>query len=168
MYRKKVVGESATNLTGGQCMDVQALTQSKPLQTAGRGDRVARTREAIVASALALAAAGQVAPIVRDIAQMAGVSARTVFQHFADTAELYVAVLGRVLPALVGEAPELAGGFAFEERINYLVSQCADRYEHDRCDVPKLTEAQSQSVNDGRGHSPIALGEVERERQQHP
>ena len=110
-------------------MDIQALTQSKPLQTAGRGDRVARTREAIVASALALAAAGQVAPIVRDIAQMAGVSARTVFQHFADTAELYVAVLGRVLAALVGEAPELAGGFAFEERINYLVSQCADRYE---------------------------------------
>ena len=42
---------------------------------------------------------GEVAPIVRDIAKLAGVSARTVFQHFADTAELYVAVLGRVLTA---------------------------------------------------------------------
>ena len=42
---------------------------------------------------------GEVAPIVRDIAKLAGVSARTVFQHFADTAELYVAVLGRVLAA---------------------------------------------------------------------
>jgi AcrR family transcriptional regulator len=110
-------------------MDVQALTQIKPLQNAGRGDRVARTREAIVASALALAAAGQVAPIVRDIAQMAGVSARTVFQHFADTAELYVAVLGRVLAALVGEAPELAASWPIEERITHLVNQCADRYE---------------------------------------
>jgi AcrR family transcriptional regulator len=110
-------------------MDVQALTQNKQLQNAGRGDRVARTREAIVASALALAAAGQVAPIVRDIAQMAGVSARTVFQHFADTAELYVAVLGRVLAALVGEAPELASGWPIEERITHLVNQCADRYE---------------------------------------
>jgi len=110
-------------------MDVQALTQPRTLQNAGRGDRVARTREAIVASALALAAAGQVAPIVRDIAQMAGVSARTVFQHFADTAELYVAVLGRVLAALVGEAPQLATGWPFEERIAHLVNQCADRYE---------------------------------------
>lgn len=110
-------------------MDVQALTQPRNLQNAGRGDRVARTREAIVASALALAAAGQVAPIVRDIAQMAGVSARTVFQHFADTAELYVAVLGRVLAALVGEAPELAAGWPFEERVALLVNQCADRYE---------------------------------------
>lgn len=110
-------------------MDVQALAQSRPLQTTGRGDRVARTREAIVASALALAATGQVAPIVRDIAQMAGVSARTVFQHFADTAELYVAVLGRVLAALVGEAPDIAGAIPVEERINHLVAQCADRYE---------------------------------------
>lgn len=110
-------------------MNVQALTQSRPHQNAGRGDRVARTREAIVASALALAAAGQVAPIVRDIAQMAGVSARTVFQHFADTAELYVAVLGRVLAALVGEAPELVASGPIEERITLLINQCAHRYE---------------------------------------
>jgi AcrR family transcriptional regulator len=109
-------------------MDGQAL-QSKPNLPAGRVDRVARTREAIVASALALAAAGQVAPIVRDIAQMAGVSARTVFQHFADTAELYVAVLGRVLAALVGEAPELAASAPVEERIAVLINKCADRYE---------------------------------------
>ncbi len=109
-------------------MDGQTL-YTKPLPTAGRGDRVARTRESIVASALALAAAGQVAPIVRDIAQMAGVSARTVFQHFADTAELYVAVLGRVLAALVGEAPELASAGPVEQRVASLINQCADRYE---------------------------------------
>ncbi|MBL0897155.1 MAG: TetR/AcrR family transcriptional regulator [Reyranella sp.] len=109
-------------------MDGQAL-QSKQNLPAGRVDRVARTREAIVASALALAAAGQVAPIVRDIAQMAGVSARTVFQHFADTAELYVAVLGRVLASLVGEAPELVASSPVEERIARLVDKCADRYE---------------------------------------
>ncbi|WP_439610741.1 TetR/AcrR family transcriptional regulator [Reyranella sp.] len=109
-------------------MDVQTL-HTKQLQTAGRGDRVARTRESIVASALALATAGQVAPIVRDIAQMAGVSARTVFQHFADTAELYVAVLGRVLAALVGESKELATVGPVEQRIASIIDQCADRYE---------------------------------------
>ena len=84
-------------------MDVETFSHQPQLQHAGRGDRVARTREAIIASALALALAGEVAPIVRDIAKMAGVSARTVFQHFSDTAELYVAVLGRVLAAVVGE-----------------------------------------------------------------
>ena len=112
----------------GQTLHAKQLNTAQ-LNTAGRGDRVARTRESIVASALALAAAGQVAPIVRDIAQMAGVSARTVFQHFADTAELYVAVLGRVLAALVGEAPEIASAGPVETRIASMINQCADRYE---------------------------------------
>ena len=93
-------------------MDVETFAHSsQQLQTPARGDRVARTREAIVGSALALALAGEVAPIVRDIAKMAGVSARTVFQHFADTAELYVAVLGRMLAAVVGEPPDAGAGW---------------------------------------------------------
>ena len=75
-------------------MDIELSGTQPQLQHAGRGDRVARTREAIVSSTLTLAMEGEVAPIVRDIAKLAGVSARTVFQHFADTAELYVAVLG--------------------------------------------------------------------------
>ncbi len=108
-------------------MDVKLLNQQ--VLRASNGTRVARTREAIVASALALAAAGAVAPIVRDIAQMAGVSARTVFQHFSDTAELYVAVLARVVGTLVGEMPELASAVAFEERVMAVVRQGADRFE---------------------------------------
>ena len=72
---------------------------------------------------------GEVAPIVRDIAKLAGVSARTVFQHFADTAELYVAVLGRVLAAVVGEAPEPGAAWPLDERIAVIINQCAERYE---------------------------------------
>jgi AcrR family transcriptional regulator len=83
-------------------MDNELSGTQPQLHHAGRGDRVARTREAIVSSTLTLAMEGEVAPIVRDIAKLAGVSARTVFQHFADTAELYVAVLGRVLTNLAG------------------------------------------------------------------
>jgi AcrR family transcriptional regulator len=90
---------------------------------------VARTREAIIASALALALAGEVAPIVRDIAKMAGVSARTVFQHFSDTAELYVAVLGRVLAAVVGEAPDPGGTWPIDERVSMIINQCSERCE---------------------------------------
>jgi AcrR family transcriptional regulator len=109
-------------------MDVEVSTTQPQLQQAARGDRVARTREAIVSSTLTLAMEGEVAPIVRDIAKLAGVSARTVFQHFADTAELYVAVLGRVLTGLRGEAQPAPGG-ALDERISAVIGQRAGRYE---------------------------------------
>jgi AcrR family transcriptional regulator len=109
-------------------MDVQMSTTQPEVQQAGRGDRVARTREAIVSSTLTLAMEGEVAPIVRDIAKLAGVSARTVFQHFADTAELYVAVLGRVLTGLRGEAQPAPGG-ALDDRISAMIGQRAGRYE---------------------------------------
>src|SRR5947208_2799086 len=101
-------------------MDVDLSSQPSQAQHAVRGDRVARTREAIVASTLTLAMEGEVAPIVRDIAKLAGVSARTVFQHFADTAELYVAVLGRVLTNLANDPSvngAASGQGALDERI---------------------------------------------------
>ena len=110
-------------------MDVETFAHSsQQLQTPARGDRVARTREAIVGSALALALAGEVAPIVRDIAKMAGVSARTVFQHFADTAELYVAVLSRVLAAALGEV-DFNMSWPLDERIAMIINQCSERGE---------------------------------------
>lgn len=110
-------------------MDVELSGTQPQLQQVGRGDRVARTREAIVSSTLTLAMEGEVAPIVRDIAKLAGVSARTVFQHFADTAELYVAVLGRALSNLRGEAPPAAAAGALDERISEVIGQRAGRYE---------------------------------------
>ena len=110
-------------------MDVETFAHSsQQLQTPARGDRVARTRDAIVGSALALALAGEVAPIVRDIAKMAGVSARTGFQHFADTAELYVAVLGRVLAAAFGEV-DFNIAWPLDERIATIINQCSERSE---------------------------------------
>ncbi len=110
-------------------MDVETIAHpQQQLQTPARGDRVARTREAIIGSALALALAGEVAPIVRDIAKMAGVSARTVFQHFADTAELYVAVLGRVLAAALGEI-DINVSWPLDERLAMIINQCSERGE---------------------------------------
>src|SRR5258708_25798893 len=114
-------------------MDVELSSQPSQAQQAGRGDRVARTREAIVASTLTLAMEGEVAPIVRDIAKLAGVSARTVFQHFADTAELYVAVLGRVLTNLASDPPvngAASSQRALDERISAAIGQRAGRHAH--------------------------------------
>jgi AcrR family transcriptional regulator len=111
-------------------MDIELSGMQPQLQHAGRGDRVARTREAIVSSTLTLAMEGEVAPIVRDIAKLAGVSARTVFQHFADTAELYVAVLGRVLTNLRGvDSQPASASSALDERISEVIGQRAGRYE---------------------------------------
>jgi AcrR family transcriptional regulator len=108
-------------------MTVESLGHLQGHQ-AGRGDRVARTREAIVSSTLALAMEGEGAPIVRDIARLAGVSARTVFQHFADTAELYVAVLARALGTPESEVGQ-PNGWPLDERIASAVSSRAGRYE---------------------------------------
>ncbi|HSH99373.1 MAG TPA: TetR/AcrR family transcriptional regulator [Reyranella sp.] len=80
-----------------------------------------------MSSTLTLAMEGEVSPIVRDIAKLAGVSARTVFQHFADTAELYVAVLGRALTSLRGDTQPATG--ALDERIAAAIGQRAGRYE---------------------------------------
>ena len=58
-------------------MNVESMPQTAPnaSEAPARGDRVARTREAIVGSTLSLALEGEVAPIVRDIAKLAGASA---------------------------------------------------------------------------------------------
>lgn len=110
-------------------MDVETFAHTQQLPSPARGDRVARTRDAIIGSALALALAGEVAPIVRDIAKMAGVSARTVFQHFADTAELYVAVLARVMTSTLGEAPDLNLAWGLDERLGMIIQQYSERCE---------------------------------------
>ena len=110
-------------------MEVEVLHRQVMPHPAVNGSRVARTREAIVASALSLAATGEVAPIVRDIARMAGVSARTVFQHFADTAELYVAVLDRVFAIEFGDMPEPGASSPLDGRIPFIVDRGADRFE---------------------------------------
>ncbi|MBS0224598.1 MAG: TetR/AcrR family transcriptional regulator [Proteobacteria bacterium] len=110
-------------------MELEPSVQAPQVQHVGRGDRVARTREAIVSSTLTLAMEGEVAPIVRDIAKLAGVSARTVFQHFADTAELYVAVLGRALGGWKSGVSEPETRRPLDERISTVVSSRAGRYE---------------------------------------
>src|SRR5690349_23473135 len=124
--------DSRDYLRGMQSMELEPSVQAPQVQHAGSGDRVARTREAIVSSTLTLAMEGEVAPIVRDIAKLAGVSARTVFQHFADTAELYVAVLGRVLTKLTGGTPDINRQWPLDQRITVVVGHRATRYEEVR------------------------------------
>ena len=109
-------------------MNVEALPPTSQ-NIRGRGDRVARTREAIVSSTLTLALEGEIAPIVRDVAKIAGVSARTVFQHFADTAELYMAVMGRIFSTVADAPAEINRQWPLDRRIDVVVGHRATRYE---------------------------------------
>lgn len=62
----------------------------------GRAARAHRTREAIVDACVALVQEGVLRPTAPQIAERAGVSVRSVFQHFADLSSLYLAVSLRV------------------------------------------------------------------------
>ena len=66
----------------------------------GRAARAARTRDAIVDAAIALLEEGDLRPTAPRIAERAGVSVRSVFQHFVDLPTLHTAVIHRVLERL--------------------------------------------------------------------
>lgn len=95
----------------------------------GRRARAARTREAIVVSALALIDAGELRPTAATIAARAGLSVRSVFQHFTDLEDLFVAVADRHVDRIAS----LYTGAVYEgdlaSRIDAFVDHRARLYE---------------------------------------
>jgi TetR/AcrR family transcriptional regulator of autoinduction and epiphytic fitness len=74
--------------------------QESAVPTDGRAARAARTRDAIVEASVALVEEGDVRPTAPRIAERAGVSVRSVFQHFDDLPALHTAVVHRVVERL--------------------------------------------------------------------
>jgi TetR/AcrR family transcriptional regulator of autoinduction and epiphytic fitness len=62
----------------------------------GRVLRGRRNREAVVVALLGLVAEGDLSPTAKAIAERAGISRRSVFQHFADVESIYEAAGARV------------------------------------------------------------------------
>ncbi len=95
----------------------------------GRTVRGERTRQALVEALLALLDEGELRPTAERIAARAGVSERSVFQHFPDREQLFEAVARqqyeRVLPTLRPVDPALP----LPERIDAFVLQRARLYE---------------------------------------
>jgi TetR/AcrR family transcriptional regulator, regulator of autoinduction and epiphytic fitness len=98
-------------------------------QRDGRTVRAERTRQALVEALLALLDEGQPKPTAAEIAARAGVSERSVFQHFPDREALLEAVAReqykRVVPTLV----PVDSSLALEERIDQFARQRARLYE---------------------------------------
>ncbi len=68
----------------------------------GRTARAVRTREAIVDASIALVDEGDVRPTALKVAERAGVSVRSVFQHFDDLEGLYAAIANRLVDRISG------------------------------------------------------------------
>jgi len=95
----------------------------------GRSARSDRTREALVSAVLALVDAGNLQPTAQEIAKQAGVSARSVFQHFPEREQLWDAVawaqFGRLRERF--KPPPAVG--SFETRLEAFVAQRCEFYE---------------------------------------
>ena len=83
----------------------------------GRTARAVRTREAIVDATLALLAEGDVRPTAPRISERAGVSVRSVFQHFDDLETLYAAVGSRVTERVAALIEPIDPALALPERV---------------------------------------------------
>jgi AcrR family transcriptional regulator len=96
----------------------------------GRAARAERTRETVADALLDLLERGELAPGAKRIAAHAGVSERSVFQHFADLETLLGVVADRQRERLgteVAAAPPRSA--SLEQRIDALVAARASLYE---------------------------------------
>jgi TetR/AcrR family transcriptional regulator, regulator of autoinduction and epiphytic fitness len=98
-------------------------------QRDGRTVRAERTRQALVDALLSLLDEGHLTPTAAEIAERAGVSERSVFQHFPDREALFESVArqqyDRMMPTLRPIDPSLP----FAQRIDQFTRQRSRLYE---------------------------------------
>ena len=91
----------------------------------GRTVRAERTRQALVDALLALLYEGQLQPTAERISARAGVSERSLFQHFADREALYQAVAVQQYERIVPTLDPVDVSLPLPERIEAFVAQRA-------------------------------------------
>jgi AcrR family transcriptional regulator len=106
-----------------------ATDTSGPSPVDGRVARARRTRDAIVDACIALVEEHDVRPTAPRIAERAGVSVRSVFQHFDDLESLYGAVSDRVLQRVGRLVVSIPAELPLTERIERLAHQRAQLLE---------------------------------------
>jgi TetR/AcrR family transcriptional regulator of autoinduction and epiphytic fitness len=89
----------------------------------GRSARALRTREAIVDACIALVEEGDLRPTAPRIAERAGVSVRSVFQHFDDLPSLHIAVAERIAQRMAALVMPIDPGLPVHERTARFVDQ---------------------------------------------
>ena len=102
-------------------------TRSEPID--GRTARSVRTRTALVDATIALVEEGDLRPTGPRIAERAGVSVRSVFQHFDDLETLFSAVGARVVERLGALMAPIDPSEPLGERIKAFARQRGDILE---------------------------------------
>ncbi len=95
----------------------------------GRVERGARTRDRIVEALLSLLEDGDPQPTARTVAARAGVSLRSVFQHFDDMESLYAMCVERQLERIAPLMRPIDASLPLDARVDEFVGQCARLYE---------------------------------------
>jgi AcrR family transcriptional regulator len=88
----------------------------------GRAARAQRTREAIVDACVAMVEEGDLRPTAPRVAERAGVSVRSVFQHFDDLPALHTALSHRVAERLAALLVPVDPRLPVEDRVAAFVS----------------------------------------------
>ncbi len=91
--------------------------------TDGRTARSARTRDAVADAFLDLLQAGNLRPTAKQVAKAAGVSLRSVFQHFDDLDTLFAEVADRQIQRLQTLMPTPPPSAPFRERLDKFVAE---------------------------------------------
>lgn len=94
----------------------------------GRTARRERTRSAILTALGELLREGELSPKADSIARRAGVSLRSIYQHFSDLEELFEEVSRTQLGSLLNSKRHIAPTLPVGERIDQLVAARADAY----------------------------------------
>jgi TetR/AcrR family transcriptional regulator of autoinduction and epiphytic fitness len=105
------------------------MTPTAPALVDGRTARAGRTRDAVVDALLALIAEGDLRPTAARIAERAGVSLRSVFQHFDDLEALLAAAVTRQTGRVTELMERLPREGPLPDRVRALVDQRAEVYE---------------------------------------
>ena len=103
-------------------MAVSTLSVVAPHEMDGRIARGARARAAIVDALLGLIEAGELRPSAARIAERAGVSLRSVFQHFRDVESLFAAMADRQRERLAPLMDSVPGAGPLEKRLAAFVA----------------------------------------------
>jgi TetR/AcrR family transcriptional regulator, regulator of autoinduction and epiphytic fitness len=99
------------------------------LRVDGRNARSERTRGAVATALLELLQGGHLRPTAAEIAERAGVSLRSVFQHFEDLESLYAAVADAQMERLLRYISPEAGAGPLAERVSSFVERRAELLE---------------------------------------
>src|SRR3954447_21192752 len=107
---------------------IAASPETRPettTRTDGRTARAQRTRQAVVDSLLELVREGDLRPTAPRIAARAGVSLRSVFQHFADREALFLAAAERQEHEILEMVQRLPADGTLDERVEaFVVQRC--------------------------------------------